>query len=42
MVDARQALQRAMRDPDTFFTTLGEEVARQAEEPTDELIGEIR
>jgi hypothetical protein len=32
----------AISDPDSFFTTLGEEVARQIDNLTDELVGEIR
>jgi hypothetical protein len=32
----------AICDPDSFFTTLGEEVARQIDDLTDELISEIR
>jgi hypothetical protein len=32
----------AISDPDSFFATLGEEVARQIDDLTDELIGEIR
>lgn len=31
----------AISDPDAFFTTLGEEVARQIDELTDELMDEI-
>jgi hypothetical protein len=32
----------AISDQDSFFTTLGQEVARQIDDLTDELIGEIR
>jgi hypothetical protein len=32
----------AISDPERFFTTLGEEVARQIDDLTDELVGEIR
>ena len=32
----------AISDPESFFTTLGEEVARQIDDLTDELVGEIR
>ena len=32
----------AISDPESFFTTLGEEVARQIDDLTDELAGEIR
>jgi hypothetical protein len=32
----------AISDPESFFTTLGEEVARQTDDLTDELVGEIR
>jgi hypothetical protein len=32
----------AISDPDSFFATLGEEVARQIDDLTDELIGEIQ
>ncbi len=32
----------AISDPERFFTTLGEEVARQIDDLTDDLIGEIR
>ena len=32
----------AISDPEGFFTTLGEEVARQIDDLTDELVGEIR
>jgi len=32
----------AISDPDSFFTALGEEVARQIDDLTDELVGEIR
>jgi hypothetical protein len=32
----------AISDPETFFTTLGEEVTRQIDDLTDELVGEIR
>jgi hypothetical protein len=32
----------AISDPDSYFTTLGEEVARQIDDLTDELVGEIR
>jgi hypothetical protein len=32
----------AISDPDRFFTTLGEEVARRIDDLTDELVGEIR
>jgi hypothetical protein len=32
----------AINDPGQLFTTLGEEVARQIDDLTDELIGEIR
>ena len=32
----------AIGDPESFFTTLGEEVARQIEDLTDDLVGEIR
>ena len=31
----------AISDPESFFTTLGEEVARQIDDLTDELVGEI-
>jgi hypothetical protein len=31
----------AISDPETFFTTLGEEVARRIDDLTDELVGEI-
>ncbi len=32
----------AISDPESFFTTLGEEVARQIDDLTDELVGEIK
>ena len=32
----------AIGDPDSFFTTLGEEVARQIDDLTDELVSEIK
>jgi hypothetical protein len=32
----------AISDPDRFFSTLGEEVARQIDDLTNELVGEIR
>jgi hypothetical protein len=32
----------AISDPERFFTTLGEEVARQIDDLTDDLVGEIR
>lgn len=32
----------AIRDPESFFTTLGEEVARQIDDLTDGLVGEIK
>ena len=32
----------SISDPESFFTTLGEEVARQIDDLTDELVGEIR
>ena len=32
----------AISDPESFFTTLGDEVARQIDDLTDELVGEIR
>ena len=32
----------AITDPESFFTTLGEEVARQIDDLTDELVSEIR
>ena len=32
----------AISDPESFFTTLGEGVARQIDDLTDELVGEIR
>ncbi len=32
----------AISDPESFFSTLGEEVARQIDDLTDELVGEIR
>ncbi len=32
----------AISDPESFFTTLGEEVARQIDDLTDDLIGEIK
>jgi hypothetical protein len=32
----------AISDPDSFFTTLGEEVAREIDGLTDELVGEIK
>jgi hypothetical protein len=32
----------AISNPDSFFTTLGEEVARQIDDLTDELVGEIK
>jgi hypothetical protein len=32
----------AIGDPESFFTTLGEDVARQIDDLTDELVGEIR
>jgi hypothetical protein len=32
----------AISDPESFFTTFGEEVARQIDDLTDELVGEIR
>jgi hypothetical protein len=32
----------AISDPDSFFATLGEEVARQIDDLTDELVGEIK
>ena len=32
----------AISDPESFFTALGEEVARQIDDLTDELVGEIR
>ena len=32
----------AISGPDSFFTTLGKEVARQIDDLTDELLGEIR
>jgi len=32
----------AISDPERFFTTLGEEAARQIDDLTDELVGEIR
>ena len=32
----------ALGDPESFFTTLGEEVARQIDDLTDELVGEIK
>lgn len=32
----------AISDPDSFFTALGEEVARQIDDLTDELVDEIR
>jgi len=35
-------LYAAISDPDRFFSTLGEEVARQIDDLTDELVGEIR
>ena len=31
----------AISDPESFFTTLGEEVARQIDDLTDDLVGEI-
>ena len=31
----------AISDPDSFFTALGEEVARQIDDLTDELVGEV-
>jgi hypothetical protein len=32
----------AIGDPESFFTTLGEKVARQIDDLTDELVGEIK
>jgi len=32
----------AIGDPESFFTALGEEVARQIDDLADELVGEIR
>jgi hypothetical protein len=32
----------AIIDPDSFFTTLGEKVAREIDDLTDELVGEIK
>jgi hypothetical protein len=32
----------AISDPDSFFTTLGEEVAREIDDLADELVGEIK
>ncbi len=32
----------AISDPESFFTTLGEEVARQIDDLTDDLVGEIK
>ena len=32
----------AISDPESFFTTLGDEVARQIDDLTDELVGEIK
>jgi hypothetical protein len=32
----------AISDPESFFTTLGEEVAQQIDDLTDELVGEIQ
>src|SRR6266567_5339337 len=32
----------AISDPESFFTALGEEVARQIDDLADELVGEIR
>jgi hypothetical protein len=32
----------AISDPDSFFTALGEEMARQIEDLTDELVGEVQ
>jgi hypothetical protein len=32
----------AISDPESFFTTLGKEVARRIDDLTDELVGEVR